>query len=67
MANRDMSWAPSDKVKAGSLGGASTLVVLWLLATYAHVEMPPVVEGALGVLVTAGLAYFVPNRAPKED
>lgn len=47
------------KVKAGGLGGAVTVVFIWLLNTVAGVDVPPEVASAITVIVSTGLGYAV--------
>lgn len=61
------SWVPVAKVKGGGVAGASTVVVLWALEQFAHLQLPGVVQAAVGVLVTAGFAYLVPGADTAED
>lgn len=62
-----MSWIPQTKVVAGTVGGAVTTIVLWLLDAYARLDMPEPVSAAVGVLVTLVVAYLVPNKASTGD
>lgn len=63
------SWAPVAKVKGGGVAGAASVVVLYALEEFAHLQLPGLVQAAIGVLVTAGVAYLVPggDKAPAED
>jgi hypothetical protein len=63
------SWAPVAKVKGGGVAGAASVVVLYVLEEFAHLQLPGLVQAAIGVLVTAGVAYVVPggDKAPAED
>lgn len=59
------NWVPTAKVAGGAVGGAVTTIVLWLLETYAHLQLPVPVSAAVGVLVTLGVAYLIPGaQAP---
>lgn len=51
---------PVRKVGAGALGGALATIALWLLGL-TGVEVPAAVAAAITLLVTAGVAYLVPN------
>lgn len=52
---------PQPKVIAQATGGAAagavTTIGLWALTTYAHVDMPALVQGAVLVLVTVGIGF----------
>lgn len=47
------------KVKAGGLGGAVTVVIVWLLNGVVGIDVPPEVASAFTVIVSTGLGYFV--------
>ncbi len=51
---------PIAKVTAGALAGALVVIVTWLLDAYAGVSMPPQVQDALIVLISALIAYLTP-------
>lgn len=55
------SKAPTDKVAAGTLSGAATIVLVWGLGRLG-VDMPDYVAVAVGVLLTAGIAYIKTER-----
>jgi hypothetical protein len=55
--------APVRKVWSGALGGAATTLIIWLVSTFAHTNIPDPVAAALTVLVTFAVAYLVPNAA----
>lgn len=55
------SAAPTRKVVAGVLAGAMTTVGVWAAKQYGGVEMPPEVQGAITVLITAVVQYVVPD------
>lgn len=50
--------APVPKVIAGTIAGAATVVIVWLLHQFAGVDLPAEVAAALTVLLTAGAAYL---------
>jgi hypothetical protein len=52
------SLKPVPKVAAGTAAGALAVVVVWVLHTVWHVELPPEVIAAVTVLLTAGTAYL---------
>lgn len=51
------------KVQAGGIGGAAGILVLWLLQTYAHVNPPEIVQGAILLIIAGIFAYFKKNAA----
>jgi hypothetical protein len=53
--------APQNKVAAGGIGGAVSIVALWLGSTYLHFNPPPDVAGAISMLITFGVGYFTPH------
>lgn len=61
------SWVPSAKVAGGTVAGAVTTIVLWLVDELAHLSPPPAVAAAIGVVVVAGVAYFIPGAKPPKD
>lgn len=42
-------------------GGAITVVTVWALDAFAHVQMPDYVAGAFGVIVSSIVGYFFPG------
>lgn len=55
----------SPKVTTATLAGAVVLIVVWVLSTYAAVEVPPEVASAASLILMAGAAYF--KRDPQRD
>lgn len=51
---------PSQKITAYAAASALTIVVCWLLSTYAHVDVPLLVQGALSTLFGFAVGYLVP-------
>jgi putative flippase GtrA len=51
------------KVQAGGLGGAVTVVIVWLLGAIANVDVPAEVASAFTVIISTGIGYAV--REPK--
>ena len=47
---------------SGGIAGALTVIVAWL-ASLAHLAMPPDVQAALGILLTAGIGYALHRRS----
>jgi hypothetical protein len=52
---------PTRKVAAGGVGGAATIVLVWLAGMFG-LEMPPEVAAALTVLLGTGAAYLRTER-----
>lgn len=61
------SLMPIPKVLGGGVGGAATIVLVWILGHFAHLELPDAVSTALGVLVSVGLAYVIPGAKDNRD
>lgn len=57
------SKAPTTKVAAGSMAGAITVLVVWVLGLL-HVPVPPEVASALTVLFSFITSYSVRQRVP---
>ena len=55
-----MSWKPIPKVIGGTVAGAATVILLWLLGL-AHVQVPDAVGAAIGVVLTSITAYLIPT------
>jgi hypothetical protein len=55
----------SPKVYAASIGAALTTVVLYLVETLGHVDLPIPVEGAV-LTILVGLATFVAGYLPED-
>lgn len=53
-------WKPSPKVAGGGVAGAAATVVLWLVDELTPLSPPALVAAAISLLVTAGVAYFIP-------
>lgn len=49
------------KVAASGVAGALTVLLLWVLATYAHVNPPATVDAAIDVIVAFVAGYLVPS------
>lgn len=58
-----MSKAPTNKVIAGVLAGAVTMIAAWAARQYGGIELPADVQGAITVIVTAVVQYIVPDAA----
>lgn len=57
------SKAPTTKVAAGSLAGALTVLLVWVLGLL-HVPVPPEVASALTVVISFITSYTVRQRIP---
>lgn len=57
---------PTQKVQAAGIGGAVTSLVIWLIASFTHVEMPAEVGAALATIFAFVFAYFTRDRKPIE-
>ncbi|WP_420433005.1 hypothetical protein [Hyphobacterium sp.] len=55
--------APSRKVTAAMIAGAIATVLAWGISAIAGVDVPPGVESAFAVILTAGAAYWIRERA----
>lgn len=55
---------PSDKVSVATIAAALASILVWALQTYAHTELPDVVQGAVVVLLTLGCSYLWPENHP---
>lgn len=51
------------KVQAGGLGGAVTVVLVWLLGALANIDIPPEVASAFTTIIATGLAYWIKEPA----
>lgn len=54
--------APTTKVTLGSASGAAVLVLVWVAGMFG-LEVPPEVASAVTLLLMAGVAYLVKDRA----
>jgi len=50
----------ANKAIGAGFGGAVTTIVVWLLNTYAHANIPDYVQGSILTIVSTALVYFVP-------
>jgi hypothetical protein len=57
------SLAPTRKVGSGAIGGALSVIGLWVFDSMTAVEMPSAVAAAVTLLVTFGVSYLVPPGA----
>ncbi len=55
---------PYSKAVGGGVGAAVVVVAAWVLREFFGVEMPDVVQGALGIILTVAVVYFFPANAP---
>lgn len=59
------SWAPTDKVKAGSISGALIVVIIGV-AEMLGVELDEVLVGSVVFLFMSLASYFTTERHPVE-
>ena len=52
-----------NKIMASALGGAITVILVWLLQTFVKVVIPAEVASAITVIVTTVVGYLVPSNA----
>lgn len=57
------SATPTRKVTAAMIAGAVATILAWGLQEFTGVDVPPGVESAFAVLLTAGAAYWIKERA----
>lgn len=66
------SLAPTAKVGSSAAAGAAVIVLVWVAGLFG-LAVPPEVASAVSVLIMAGVAYIVkeralpPSRAPAEE
>lgn len=53
---------PQPKVIAGGIAGAVTIVLLWVLGTYAGVQVPQEVAAAMTTLFGFAASYLTSNN-----
>lgn len=63
MADQPSS-VPTRKWATSVMAGAIASVLSWVLSEFAHVTLPPGIEGAFVVIISGLSAYFVPNAEP---
>jgi len=52
---------PEKKVTAATVAAAVTIVVVWLLRTFAHVDVPAEVALAISTVAIAAAGYLAPH------
>lgn len=52
----------SQSMTAGMLAGAITIVLAWVVKTFAHIEVPAEVGAAVGVILQAGVHEYFPEK-----
>lgn len=55
------SLMPTRKVGSSAIAGSLTILIVWALKDYAHIEFPSEASAAFGVIITALTGYFVPD------
>ena len=58
---------PKAKVVAGGLGGAVSVILIWILSAYANVELPAEVAAAFTLVVSTVVAYLIPEAAEEVE
>lgn len=59
--------APKAKVVAGALGGAISVILIWVLKAYGNVELPPDVAAAFTLVVSTVVAYLIPEAVEEVE
>ena len=65
MRARVRTSAPTQKVMAGTIAGALTVILVWAAEEVWHLEIPPEVASALTVVLTFATSWWTPP-APDE-
>jgi putative flippase GtrA len=58
------SLKPTQKVTVGGLAGAVTTIAIWILKTYAKIDIPGEIGAAITTVLTFIVSYLIP---PSED
>jgi hypothetical protein len=58
---------PSTKVAAGAIAGAVTTIIIWVLKSYAHIDIPGDVGAAITTVLTFIVSYIVPPSSSARD
>jgi putative flippase GtrA len=58
--NSKPTMRPRRKVAAGALTGAIVCVIVWLLKTFANLQVPTELSAALSTIVSFGVSYLTP-------
>lgn len=51
---------PLTKVQTATVAGAIAAILIWVLETYAHIDMPEYIAAALTTIIMAAVAYVTP-------
>ena len=62
MESQVASLVPIDKVAFPMYAGAIGAIIVWVLETYAKLEIPPHISAAIVVIIQGTVGYFVPLR-----
>ena len=62
MESQVASLAPIGKVAFPVYAGAIGAIIVWVLETYAKLEIPPHISAAIIVIIQGTVGYFVPLR-----
>ena len=55
---------PQTSTVASAIGGALTIIIVWVVQTWGHVDIPAGVASAFTTIIMALLTHFVPDRKP---
>lgn len=58
---------PDNKVVAGALAGALTVVIAWVLQAIWKISLPPEVAAAASTILTFAVQWTVPDRPDPLD
>ena len=56
-----MTPTPHRKVSAGALAGGLSIILVWLIKTYGHQDMPAEVASGVTTVITFITSYLVPE------
>jgi hypothetical protein len=51
---------PINKVQTAAVSGALAAILIWVLETYAHINMPEYIAAALTTIIMSLVAYITP-------
>src|SRR5262249_17428466 len=60
---RSRNVLPTQKVAAGALAGALSIILVWVARQFAHVEIPAEVASPFTTVLTFGVSYLTPPAA----
>lgn len=59
-----MNLLPTPKASSAGLGGALSVIVIWVLSSIYQIEIPPEIASAITTVVAFGAAYIAPRSQP---